>query len=153
MFDKFYKKLETNITNMNHIFSYTNDDLGSLSTHQIIISVSERYFLVKSKRKLSWIAVHHAIKIEGVKMDERVGLPKVGLRDIKAVELQKKFYPIIPGEHKAEFLKMAPPPPLAIMGSVREANNKKARDKTAAKKSKRFETLSLPYLSTIMYLS
>ena len=54
---------------------------------------------------------------------ERSVIPKIGLKDIKAVELYKKFYPLIPLEFRDDVLKMSPPPSLAVMENVKAERN------------------------------
>ena len=134
MFDKFYKNLESNTTNKNHICSYSGQDLGALVTQRVFNSVKERQFLIKSRKKTVRTEEQHKKRIEAILDAERNVIPKVGLKDIKAVELYKKFYPLIPDEHKVEFLKMSPPPSLAVMDLVREERNKKAREKCECKR-------------------
>ena len=133
MLDKFYKRLVTDTTNKNHVFTYSRKDLGALCTQRVINSVKERQFLIKSRTK-KWTDEKHQARIAAIVGVERNVVTKVGLKDIKAVELYKKYYPLIPFEFKEEFLKMSPPPTLAVMDRVREDKNKKAREKTKKKK-------------------
>ena len=131
--DKFYKRLVTDTTDKNHVFTYRRKDLGALFTERVINSVKKRQFLIKSRTK-KWTHEKHQARIAAIVSVERNFITKVGLKDIKAVMLYKKYYPLIPFEFKEESLKISPPPPLTIMDKVREEKNKKARDKIKIKK-------------------
>ena len=118
MFDDAYKKLESNTTNKNHVFSYSKEDLAAIETQRVITSVKHRQFLAKSKKKTPWTVKNHAERICRVCDLEREVIPRVGLKDIKAVELSKKYFPIIPDDKKEEFLKMAPAPCQLVLDKV-----------------------------------
>ena len=98
--------------------------------------MKESQFLIKSRTK-KWTYDKHLARKNDIVTFKRIVIPKVGLKDVKAVELYKKFYPLIPSEFKQDFLKMSPPPSVDIMDKVKAERNKKAREKTQKKKQMR----------------
>ena len=50
MFDKFYKKLEAGTTACTHVFSYSSNHLGKLSTQRVITSQKKNQLLIKGKK-------------------------------------------------------------------------------------------------------
>ena len=147
MLDKFYKRLETNTTNKNHVFSYCGKDIGAVLTERVTNCLKERQVLIKSRIK-NWTPEKYLLRKDEIISFKRNAIPKVGLKDIKAVELYKKFYPLIPFEFKQDFLKMSPPPSLDIMEKVKAERNKKARDKTIKKKQAAASVALLPVTTT-----
>ena len=48
IFNNIYKKLEVNTAKMNHVLSYSREQLGSLKTQIVINSIPASQFLVKN---------------------------------------------------------------------------------------------------------
>ena len=124
MFDKFYKKLIPNTTKMNHVFSYSRKDLDHIETQRIINSTKNVQFLIKSRKKTPWTLEQHNNRIIKVCEEVREILPHEGIKDIKAVELSTKYWPLIPDDKKEEFVKMVPPPSQNVLSKVREGKTR-----------------------------
>ena len=90
--------------------------------------------MIKSRKRTPWTEAQHEKRIEDILLFKRCVIPRVGLKDIKAVELDKKFLPLIPNDMKADFLLMCPPPSQEVYEKVKGERNKKAKATRAKEK-------------------
>jgi hypothetical protein len=129
--DKYMKKLVSEV-NQNHIFEVIKEDLDSMNVYKCDGANPKTLLLVKPKyRAKAWI--EDAMK-------ELFGAPKprVGLQEIKWLELHDKWRPLIPEERRTYYY-IATPPPKDVRDKVKKhttesKKQRKERSRTAALK-------------------
>jgi hypothetical protein len=134
--DKYLKKLEGQV-NQNHIFEVTADDSNSLTVYECADATPKKIELVRPKYKdTEWI--QDALK-------ELFGAPKprVGLQEIKWLELHDKWGPLIPEERRTYYY-IATPPPQEVRDKVKKhttetKKQRKERSRTATETNKKGE--------------
>ena len=133
MLDANYRRLASNTTSINHVFTYDVVTPGVLVTQRVQYSPFTKQWLLKGRKKqINWTEFDHECRRMLIEASKPETIQKIGIKPINKVEMYTKWLPLIVGKPSADTL--CPLPSDDIMKGVKEDKNMKAGQKRAAKR-------------------